>query len=601
MEMKRAMDPEVALVLAPKNVCLWEAMLKSVQYPDLGVADEFKQGSELVGCVDRTGLWPMKFQPAAISVSELHEIAKKERGLLRQQFHAEGDPDLTEEVGRKTMEEVGSGCLVVPLKLDDIPSEFPLSRRFGIRQGGKVRCIDDFSRSSVNASVQSTESPKPQTLDVFAALCVFVMSCRVDAEDWRGRTFDLVGAYRQCAIRPSSPAYSHIVVKQPGTDEIVAFRMRALPFGSIRSVHSFLRVASSLWYILVKEFMVLATNYFDDFITLATAPEASAVTSCVQMFFRLLGWAFAETGPKAPEFGEVFLALGVQINVERLSAGSVSICNTASRCEELIVALTKILETGNLGKQEALRLQGRLQFACGQLFGRVAKTALGVVTNHAYGGNSSRLNNKAILALTLHRHLLSRGRPRELKVSCDYSWYIQTDACYEPCEGGIFSGIGAVLFNPAGQKVSFISQRLGDEMLERLNPSGKKTAIYESEFFALFCAFLIWLPRLPNSVVIYTDNNAVRDTLISCCSSGGIAKKILVATLALECEGQLTPWYARVPTDSNCADAPSRLVTDDLMRLGVHQAALDIEDCWERLLLLEAKWGEEQAASTTPV
>ena len=74
-----------------------------------------------------------------------------------------------------------------------------------------------------------------------------------------------------------------------------------------------------------------------------------------------------------------------------------------------------------------------------------------------------------------------------------------------------------------------------------------------------------------------------------------------MATLALECEGQLTPWYARVPTDSNCADAPSRLVTDDLMRLGVHQAALDIEDCWERLLLLEAKWGEEQAASTTPV
>ena len=100
MEMKRAMDPEVALVLAPKNVCLWEAMLKSVQYPDLGVVDEFKQGSELVGCVDRTGLWPMKFQPAAISVSELHEIAKKERGLLRQQFHAEGDPDLTEEVCR---------------------------------------------------------------------------------------------------------------------------------------------------------------------------------------------------------------------------------------------------------------------------------------------------------------------------------------------------------------------------------------------------------------------------------------------------------------------------------------------------------------------
>ena len=122
----------------------------------------------------------------------------------------------------------------------------------------------------MNASVQSTESPKPQTLDVFAALCVFVMSCSVAGEGWPGRTFDLVGACRQCAIRPSPRPYSHVVVKQPGTDEIVAFRMRALPFGSIRSVHSFLRVASSVWYILVKEFMLLATNYFDDFITLAT-------------------------------------------------------------------------------------------------------------------------------------------------------------------------------------------------------------------------------------------------------------------------------------------------------------------------------------------
>ena len=265
----------------------------------------------------------------------------------------------------------------------------------------------------------------------------------------------------------------------------------------------------------------------------------------------------------------------------------------------MVAALTKILETGN-GEQETLRLRGRLQFACGQIFGRVAKTALGVVTNHAYGGNSSRLN-KAILALTLHRHLLSFGRPREMRVSCDDSWHIQTDACYEPCEGGIFSGIGAVLFNPAGQKVSFFSQRLEDEMLERLNPTGKKTAIYESEFFALFCAFLIWLPRLPNSVVIYTDSNRVRDTLISCCASGGASKQILVATLALECEGQLTPWYARVPTDSNCADAPSRLVTDELTKLGADQTALDVEDCWKRFLLLEAKWGEEHAGSTTPV
>jgi hypothetical protein len=57
-----------------------------------------------------------------------------------------------------------------------------------------VRCIDDFSRSSVHKSVQTCESPKPHTIDVFAAMCVHVMSMLFGDEPWVGRTFDLVGA-----------------------------------------------------------------------------------------------------------------------------------------------------------------------------------------------------------------------------------------------------------------------------------------------------------------------------------------------------------------------------------------------------------------------
>ena len=55
---------------------------------------------------------------------------------------------------------------------------------------------------------------------------------------------------------------SHIMVQHPSSGEIAAFRMRELPFGAVRSVHAFLRVAPSLWYLLVKEFLVLTTNYF---------------------------------------------------------------------------------------------------------------------------------------------------------------------------------------------------------------------------------------------------------------------------------------------------------------------------------------------------
>ena len=133
-----------------------------------------------------------------------------------------------------------------------------------------------------------------------------------------------------------------------------------------------------------------------------------------------------------------------------------------------------------------------------------------------------------------------------------------------------------------------------------MNPSGKKNAIFECEFFALFCAFYVWGDVVSNALVIYTDNNAVRDALITGHTNNVLAKRILLATLGLECEKQLTPWYASVPTDSNTADGPSRLRVESLLKLGVHSCDLDVSSCWDALLALAVKWGEEQASSDIP-
>lgn len=142
----------------------------------------------------------------------------------------------------------------------------------------------------------------------------------------------------------------------------------------------------------------------------------------------------------------------------------------------------------------------------------------------------------------------------------------------------------------------FISQRLPQRLVAELNPSGKKTAIYECDFFALSCAFLEWGHLVSSAAVIYTDNNAVRDTLISCGTSNPTAR-LLLATLALECEFQLPPWYSRVPTDSNSSDAPSRLSCKDVLDAGVAEAPVDTERSWQRLQQLQQKWGEQQAQS----
>lgn len=70
-------------------------------------------------------------------------------------------------------------------------------------------------------------------------MCVQVMSQLPCSEQRLGRTFDLVRAYRQCAVKPSSQKFAYIVIQKPGTSELYTFRIRALPFGVVRSVHAF--------------------------------------------------------------------------------------------------------------------------------------------------------------------------------------------------------------------------------------------------------------------------------------------------------------------------------------------------------------------------
>ena len=407
-----------------------------------------------------------------------------------------------------------------------------------------MRCIDDFSRSSVNSAVQTFESRKPHTANVFAAMCVQAMSQLRTNESWLGRTFDLVGANRQCATKPSSQQFAYIVVQEPGSAKLFAFRMRALPFGSIRSVHAFLRVSHRLWYILVKEFMLLTTKYFGDFVSISTAIEASAVQVCMHMFFKMLGWFFAESGDKAPDFAPVFQALGVNVNVSSMGGGLVTIGNAETQRQELIKFIDEVLRSRRLSKAEALRLRGRLQFVSGNVFGRIAKSAL----------QRSRLMHISAL---LHNLMKELAWPFQCIGTSWLTGVLENVALLVVMSGSsdrrlgdhIFSGIGAVL---AGKPVRFFSEKLTPQLLLDVNPPRKKTAIFECEFFALLCSIVVWSDLMSGSAVFYTDNNAVRDCLKSCNAGNAVAKRILIAVLALECTKQITRWYARVPTDSTC-------------------------------------------------
>ena len=121
--------------------------------------------------------------------------------------------------------------------------------------------------------------------------------------------------------------------------------MRALPFGSVRSVHTFLRVAHSLWAIATSEFLVPWTSYFDDFVTFSDSNEHVSVDGSVRFMLKSLGWRFAESGDKAPPFSGSVSALGVSIDVSSMGEGEILIDNTANRKLEISSVISSVIET----------------------------------------------------------------------------------------------------------------------------------------------------------------------------------------------------------------------------------------------------------------
>ena len=148
--LKASVHEDVRLVLADKNILLWKEMLQSINYEDMGVVEEFTSGTALVGSAPITGLWPAKFTPATMSISELHDTAARER--LQGVKAIPMDPAMVETVWEQTLAEVQSGFLIGPIELDQVPHHIPLSKGFGIKQGAKTRCVDDFSRSGTQTA-----------------------------------------------------------------------------------------------------------------------------------------------------------------------------------------------------------------------------------------------------------------------------------------------------------------------------------------------------------------------------------------------------------------------------------------------------------------
>lgn len=548
-------------ILKPKRLLLWKAMMDHYNYFDPNVFQEVTEGIELVGTAPFVKEFNPSFKPAKMTVDDLVRSAASVRKSVLHSTRSSGDSDLDEQIYKKTLEEVAEGWLSGPLQESCLPPNAVVSRRFGIVQssasGRKVRLIDDFSASGVNSTVQVDSMAQLHTLDVVAAAVLQLLK-DPSGRRWIGKTFDLSSAYRQLAVSPKSEWASHISVFNPTTKRPEIFAMRALPFGSSRSVYGFLRTVQSVWWIGCRALSIPWTSFYDDFVTFARTAEAHIVEVLLTQFFKLLGWQISE-GEKNLPFAESFRALGVEISCERWADGVVEVGNTQQRRDELIESIDKILHDNELSQSNALRLRGRMQFAKAQLWSRSAKLCLSAVTDHAYRGKGVQLSDHCRLCLEMFKESLRCSKPRFISALWDSPMFVFTDACFQPENIEWPCGLGGVLCSTDGTPVSFFSVCLDISQLNLLGYPGKKTVIFEAELMALLLGVMLWSKALHGKpVVCYVDNNSARDVLISANARTATARALLEQALRLEDESGILAWYARVPSESNVADAPSR-------------------------------------------
>ena len=559
-ELKRGLSENRRCVLSNKRLLLLRRLLEESGHEDLGLFDDMCNGFSLVGKLPESGVFQKKSRPAELSESDLRQSAKRSREAIIGTLGPSPDPVIDEGVLAATLKEVQAGHVRGPVSMEDVPS----TRRFGVRQGEtdagpKVRPIDDYRESLVNAAVAQTEQVPVHSLDVVAATVSYWLQAEHEncgGSDLHVKCWDLHAAYKQLPLDdPSFARDAFFGIYNPRSKQKELYRQLVLPFGSKASVTAFIRSAFALWRIALLLLKVVWTFYFDDFLNVCRAEESKHMEIVISMYFHLLGWRLSTD--KLVPYSSCCKVLGIVLDLGQAKRGLLLMRNTQSRKDELVGALRAILEAGSLDKGELAKVRGRLQFASGQLFGRLARQAV-----HAFsskGRLGSGLDHRLTWALEYLAERLAEGKPREISRGLGDTRLVFVDASFEP-DG--YCGIGGLVYNGSGRLLKWFGLQVPRALVKVLQTcfdECRETVIYELEALAVTLAIDVFREELlGRNVMVFTDNTGVHGSFVKCWSDNPVGNALAYLTARMEYDLHAFVYYDRVPSLSNPADDPSR-------------------------------------------
>ena len=139
-----------------------------------------------------------------------------------------------------------------------------------------------------------------------------------------------------------------------------------------------------------------------------------------------------------------------------------------------------------------------------------------------------------------------------------------TDAAYE--QHTRCGGLGGVCFASDASVQGCFGIMVSSDNSAALGGDHKQSLIYELELAASVIAMRLWGRHGSNNLhVRYGDNDSVRFSLIRAVGTSDIAFSIRTSHLEWEAESNCQTWFARVPTEANIADHPSRFQRVDIL------------------------------------
>ena len=259
------------------------------------------------------------------------------------------------------------------------------------------------------------------------------------------------------------------------------------------------------------------------------------------------------------------------------------------RKSDLIEEIDHILHSGLLDPGTAGKLKGKLMFGASQLWGKVGRAFLRVISERQYarfpfGDSGFALDEPLRFALEHWRHLIRAGPPRpiEMKKIKKPDVVIFTDGFTpDPRDDDPRPDrVGAVLFDRRWEAPLQFSEVIPKEMQKNWAP--RKTQIVPVEMIAPILALHTFRERLfGTDLILLIDSEAVESALVKGYSSKSDLCTLVSVFWNLIFELRVRVFIDRVSTDSNPADWPSR---DDLST-GEKAGWKTVQACWPGELL----------------